>query len=131
MKTLVTGAAGYIGSHALSTLRRAGHDVVALDNLSRGHRGAVPADVPFVECDVGDRERVTRVLGEHRIEGVVHFAAYALVSESVADPALYYRNNVVGTLGLLEAIEAARVRKLVFSSTCATYGVPATLPIQE
>jgi len=131
MKTLVTGAAGYIGSHALATLRRAGHDVVALDNLSRGHRAAVPPDVPFVECDIGDRERVERVLAEQQIEGVMHFAAYALVGESVTDPALYFRNNTVGTLGLLEAMQAARVRKLVFSSTCATYGVPSTLPIHE
>jgi UDP-glucose 4-epimerase len=131
MKTLITGAAGYIGSHALSALRRAGHEVVALDNLSRGHREAVPRDVPFVACDVGDRERIEQVLREHRIDGVMHFAAYALVSESVADPALYFRNNTVGTLGLLEAMQAARVRKLVFSSTCATYGVPSTLPIHE
>jgi UDP-glucose 4-epimerase len=131
MKILVTGAAGYIGSHALRTLRAAGHDVVALDNLSRGHREALPNDVPFVECDVADRERVARALETHRIEGVVHFAAYALVGESVPEPLLYYRNNTTGTLGLLEAMRGARVKKLVFSSTCATYGVPETMPIHE
>ena len=131
MKTLVTGAAGYIGSHALRILRKAGHEVVALDNLSRGHREAVPTDVPFLECDVGDRARVQQALAEHRIEGVVHFAAYALVGESVTEPLLYYRNNTAQTLGLLEAMRAAGVHKLVFSSTCATYGVPETMPIHE
>jgi UDP-glucose 4-epimerase len=131
MKILVTGAAGYIGSHAIRTIQRAGHDVVALDNLSRGHREALPEGVPFVQSDVGDRERVHAALVEHRIEGVVHFAAYALVGESVTDPLLYFRNNTVGTLGLLEAMLAAGVKKLVFSSTCATYGVPDTIPIHE
>jgi len=131
MRTLVTGAAGYIGSHAIRILKKAGHEVVALDNLSRGHREALPADIPFVECEVGDRARVQQVLEQHRIEGVVHFAAYALVGESVPKPLLYFRNNTVGTLGLLEAMQAADVRRLVFSSTCATYGVPETMPIHE
>ncbi len=131
MNILVTGAAGYIGSHALATLRKAGHGVVALDDLSRGHRTALQPDVPFVQCDVGDRERVRQALEEHRIDGVVHFAAYALVGESVTNPLLYFRKNTLGTLGLLEAMQAAGVKRLVFSSTCATYGEPATMPIHE
>ena len=131
MNILVTGAAGYIGSHALRIIRAAGHAVVALDDLSRGHRRALPTDVPFVQCDVGERATVRRVLEEHRIDGVVHFSAYALVGESVEKPHLYYRNNTAGTLGLLEAMDEARVRKLVFSSTCATYGVPEGMPIHE
>ncbi len=131
MNVMVTGAAGYIGSHALRVVRAAGHAVVALDNLSRGHREAVPNDVPFVECDVADRERVGAALREHRIDGVMHFAAYAAVGESVTEPLLYYRNNASGTLGLLEAMQHAGVKRLVFSSTCATYGEPSTVPIHE
>ena len=131
MNVLVTGSAGYIGSHALRRVRRAGHQVVALDNLSRGHREALPADVPFVECDVGDRERVRAALETHRIDCVMHFAAFAYVGESVGQPLLYYRNNTNGTLGLLEAMQAAGVSRLVFSSTCATYGEPKTMPIHE
>jgi UDP-glucose-4-epimerase GalE len=131
MNVLVTGAAGYIGSHALRRVRRAGHHVVALDNLSRGHRAALPPDAPFVECDVGDRERVRAALSAHRIDCVMHFAAYAFVGESVGAPLLYYRNNATGTLGLLEAMHAEGVKRLVFSSTCATYGEPATMPIHE
>jgi UDP-glucose 4-epimerase len=131
MNVLVTGAAGYIGSHALRCVRRAGHAVVALDNLSRGHREALLADVPFVESDVGDVERVRAALVSHQIECVMHFAAFAYVGESVGEPLLYYRNNTTGTLGLLEAMRAAGVKRLVFSSTCATYGEPETMPIHE
>ncbi len=131
MKVLVTGAAGYIGSHAIRRVRSAGHDVVALDNLSRGHREVLPAGVPFVECDVGDRERVRAALVEHGIDCVMHFAAFAYVGESVTEPLLYYRNNTNGTLGLLEAMQGAGVKRLVFSSTCATYGEPASMPIHE
>lgn len=128
---LVTGAAGYIGSHALRTVRRAGHAVVALDNLSRGHREALPPDVPFVECDVGDRARVRAALEAHRIDCVMHFAALAYVGESVGQPLTYFRNNTAGTLGLLEAMLDVGVKRLVFSSTCATYGVPEQMPMHE
>jgi UDP-glucose 4-epimerase len=131
MNVLVTGAAGYIGSHALRCVRRAGHHVVALDNLMRGHREALPADVPFVECDVGDRERVQAALVTHRIDCVMHFAAVTYVGESVREPLLYYRNNTANTLALIEAMHATGVKKLVFSSTAATYGEPQTMPIHE
>jgi UDP-glucose 4-epimerase len=131
MNVLVTGAAGYIGSHALRRVRAAGHAVVALDNLSRGHREAVPGDVPFAECDVRDTAQVERVLREHRIECVLHFAAFAYVGESVGKPLDYYDNNTRGTLSLIQAVHAAGVGRLVFSSTCATYGEPAQMPIRE
>ncbi|HTQ07769.1 MAG TPA: UDP-glucose 4-epimerase GalE [Polyangiaceae bacterium] len=131
MNVLVSGAAGYIGSHAIRRVRSAGHAVVALDDLSLGHREALPEGVPFVECDVGDRERVRAALVEHRIDCVMHFAAYINVGESVTEPLLYYRKNTTGTLGLLEAMQAAGVKRLVFSSTCATYGEPASMPIHE
>jgi UDP-glucose 4-epimerase len=131
MNVLVTGAAGYIGSHALRHVERTGHRVVALDNLSRGHREAVPDSVPFVEIDVRDTERVERVLREHGIECVLHFAAFAYVGESVGKPLDYYDNNTRGTLSLIQAIHAAGVRRMVFSSTCATYGEPEQTPIRE
>jgi UDP-glucose 4-epimerase len=131
MNVLVTGAAGYIGSHALRHVERTGHRVVALDNLSRGHREAVPDSVPFVEIDVRDTERVERVLREHGIECVLHFAAFAYVGESVAKPLDYYDNNTRGTLSLIQAIHAAGVQRMVFSSTCATYGEPEQTPIRE
>src|SRR5690349_9574963 len=98
MNVLVTGAAGYIGSHALRRVRRAGHTVFALDNLSRGHREAVPSDVPFTECDVRDTDRVERALREQHIDCVLHFAAFAYVGESVEKPLEYYDNNTRGTL---------------------------------
>jgi UDP-glucose 4-epimerase len=131
MKVLVTGAAGYIGSHAIRRVGSAGHTVVALDNLSRGHREAVPDGIPFVECDVRETEHVERVLREHGIECVLHFAAFAYVGESVEKPLDYYDNNTRGTLSLLEAVHRAGVRRFVFSSTCATYGEPETMPIRE
>jgi len=131
MNVLVTGAAGYIGSHAIRRVMRAGHRAVALDNLSRGHRDALPRDVPFVECDVRETERVHAALEEHRIECVLHFAAFAYVGESVEKPLDYYDNNTRGTLSLLEAVRRANVRRFVFSSTCATYGEPETMPIRE
>ena len=131
MKVLVTGAAGYIGSHAVWRLRAGGHDVVALDNLSRGHRAAVPKEVPFVELDVRQTEGLERVLREHRVECVMHFAAFASVGESVTEPLLYFDVNTRGTLSVLSAVNAARVGRMVFSSTCATYGEPDSMPIHE
>ncbi len=130
MRVLVTGGAGYIGSHATRLLMRAGHEVWVFDNLSRGHRGAVPAG-RLLEGSLVDRPRVEQVLRDHRIDAVMHFAAFALVGESVSDPALYYSNNVVSTLALLEAMRSTGVQRIVFSSTTATYGVPQRIPITE
>ena len=127
---LVTGGAGYIGSHACKALARAGYRPVVFDNISRGHREAVRWG-PLVEGDIADRSRLAAALDEHQISAVMHFAAYAYVRESVSDPAKYYRNNLGGTLSLLEAMREAAVDKLVFSSTCATYGTPDGIPIRE
>jgi UDP-glucose-4-epimerase GalE len=127
---LVTGGAGYIGSHACKVLARAGHDPIVFDNLSRGHREAVRWG-PLVEGDLADRAGLVAAIENHRVSAVMHFAAYAYVGESVADPASYYCNNLVGTLSLLEAMRETRVDKIVFSSTCATYGIPEVVPIRE
>lgn len=127
---LVTGGAGYIGSHAAKALSRAGYTVVVFDNLSAGHREAVR----FGELAVGDITDVAavrRVIRDHGISAVMHFAAFLDVGVSVRDPAGYYRNNVVGALGVLEAMAAESVRLFVFSSTCATYGEPIETPIAE
>jgi UDP-arabinose 4-epimerase len=127
---LVTGGAGYIGSHACKALARAGFRPVVYDNLSRGHRAAVRWG-PLVEGDIADRTRVAAALDKHGVSAVMHFAAYAYVGESVTDPATYYRNNLVGTLSLLEAMRESGVDRIVFSSTCATYGNPCSVPIRE
>jgi UDP-glucose 4-epimerase len=130
MNVLVIGGAGYIGSHAVRALMEADHGVVVYDNLSRGHREAVP-DGLLIEGELADRQRLVEVLREKKIDAVMHFAAFALVNESVNDPALYYRNNVLAPLELLDAMREAGVDKIVFSSTTATYGEPETIPIPE
>ncbi|HEY3908934.1 MAG TPA: UDP-glucose 4-epimerase GalE [Stellaceae bacterium] len=127
---LVTGGAGYVGAHACKALARAGYRPVVFDNLARGQRGAVRWG-PLVEGELADRARLVAALAEHRVTAVMHFAAYAYVGESVADPALYYRNNLGGTLTLLEAMREAGVADIVFSSTCAVYGAPERVPIAE
>lgn len=127
---LVTGGAGYIGSHASKALARAGYLPVVFDNLSRGHREAVRWG-PFVKGDLADRSCLRAALAEHRVVAVMHFAAFAEVGQSVANPALYYRNNLVGTLSLLDAMREAGVSEIVFSSTCAIYGTPEAVPIGE
>lgn len=131
MNVLVTGGAGYIGSHAVRELLRAGHSVTVLDNLSTGHREAVDSRASFVQGDTADAALVERVLRDHKIEAVLHFAAFIEVGESVADPDKYYRNNFSAPLVLLGAMRAAGVRKIVFSSTAAVYGNPVRVPIQE
>ncbi len=130
MKLLVTGGAGYIGSIVASQLLENGHDVVVLDNLSRGHRDAVPQGANLVVADLLDQHVLAETLDDG-FDGVLHFAALALVPESVSQPELYYRTNVVGTLNLLDAMRAVGVRRLVFSSTCAVYGQPDEVPIAE
>jgi len=127
---LVTGGAGYIGSHACKALAGAGYRPVVYDNLSRGHQLAVRWG-PFVAGDLQDRTRLAETMRTHDIAAVMHFAAFAYVGESVTDPELYYANNVGGTLSLLGAMREAGVDRIVFSSTCAVYGVPDRLPIVE
>jgi UDP-glucose 4-epimerase len=131
MNILVVGGAGYIGSHCVRQILAAGHRPVILDNFVYGHRAAVPAGVTLHEGNLGDGPFVRRVLEAERIDAVMHFAAYCYVGESVTDPMKYYFNNVVATLHLLQAMREAGVRRFIFSSTCATFGVPATLPIHE
>jgi len=127
---LVTGGAGYIGSHACKVLARAGYQPVVFDNLSRGHRGAVRWG-PLIEGDLADRNRLVMALETHQVAVVMHFAAYAYVGESVADPGIYYHNNLGGSVSLIDAMRETGVDKIVFSSTCATYGVPGDGPIRE
>jgi UDP-arabinose 4-epimerase len=127
---LVTGGAGYIGSHACKALAKAGYDPVAWDNLSRGHRRAVRWG-DLEEGDLLDGARLREVLRRRRPVAVLHFAAFAYVGESVSNPGLYWRNNVAGSLSLLEAMRDEGVARLVFSSTCATYGDPVEIPITE
>ncbi|KAA6183963.1 UDP-glucose 4-epimerase GalE [Thiohalocapsa marina] len=127
---LVTGGAGYIGSHACKALAQAGYQPVACDNLVYGHPWAVKWG-PLEQGDIADRAWLDALIARYRPVAVMHFAAYAYVGESVQDPGKYYRNNVAGTLTLLEALRDHQVRHCIFSSTCATYGVPAVMPIDE
>ena len=130
MSVLVTGGAGYIGSHVLRELRRGGVPCVVLDNLSRGHR-ELALDAELIVGDIADTALVSRILAEHHVSTVMHFAAYASVGESEAEPLTYYANNVAGTVSLLKAMVDRDVKRMVFSSTCATYGVPEAIPITE
>ena len=129
MKVLVTGGAGYIGSHAVRELRDAGHTVTVLDDLSQGHRASVPKDVPMITADLGDAAAVEKAAAG--ADAVLHFAGRLSVAESVADPFPYYSNNVAKGLVLLSVMAAANVRRIVFSSTCATYGNPVRVPMDE
>jgi UDP-glucose 4-epimerase len=131
MKLLVTGGAGYIGSIVAQQLLDGGHDVTVLDDLSRGHRSAVPANAELIEAGLLDADATRAALKTKAFDGVLHFAALALVSESVAHPERYHRGNVVGALNLLDAMREAGVRRLVFSSTCAVYGEPDAVPMHE
>jgi UDP-glucose 4-epimerase len=130
VRLLVTGGAGYIGSVVARDLVDAGHQVVVLDSLERGHRDAVPEAAALVEADLGDSSAVADVVTDG-FDGVLHFAALALVTESVSHPERYWRSNVGGTLNLLEAMRQGGVNRLVFSSTCAVYGEPDQVPIPE
>jgi UDP-glucose 4-epimerase len=127
---MVTGGAGYIGSHTVRLLMEHGHDVWVFDNLSTGHRAAAPQD-RLIVADLKDAERVDHALIVNRIEAVVHFAAFAYVGESVADPAKYYQNNLVATLNLMDRMRRTGVSRMVFSSSCVTYGIPDRQPLTE
>ncbi|MDO5579530.1 MAG: UDP-glucose 4-epimerase GalE [Planctomycetia bacterium] len=131
LRVLVTGGAGYIGSHAVKTLHEKGYYVAVLDNLCRGHRKAVPEDVPFFQTDLQETDRIEEILRENKIDVVMHFAAFMAVGESVQCPIEYYRNNTGGALSLLYAMKKAGVCRFIFSSTAATYGEPETTPIYE
>jgi len=127
---LVTGGAGYIGSHTCKALAKAGHTPIAYDNLKNGHRWAVKWG-PLETGDIQDRERLDEVIKKYRPRAVVHFAAYAYVGESISDPGKYYRNNVAGSLTLIEAMRDHGIADIIFSSTCATYGIPDEIPLTE
>lgn len=128
---LVTGGAGYIGSHAILAFRDAGYPVVVLDDLSNGRREAVPTDIPFVEGNAGDQGLVRKTINEHRIDAVIHFAGSIVVPESVSDPLKYYQNNTVVSRNLIEACVHEGVQKFIFSSTAAVYGMPESISISE
>jgi UDP-arabinose 4-epimerase len=130
MQILITGGAGYIGSHTAKRLAQAGYEPVVLDNLRHGHCWAVRWG-PLVEMDLSDRAGLAQVFQNYRIAAVIHFAAFAYVGESMREPAEYFRNNVVNTLNLLDAMRESGVGRIVFSSTCATYGAPQQIPIPE
>ncbi len=131
MNVMVAGGAGYIGSHAVKQLVEAGHRVVAVDNLYRGHRQAVDSRAEFRRLNLAETNALADLLREYSVDCVMHFAALAYVGESVADPLAYYYNNTAGTISLLKAMHATGVNQLVFSSTCATYGEPEEIPIVE
>lgn len=131
MRVLVTGGAGYIGSHVVRMLQQKGYDVVIVDNLSRGHIESVPEGVAFEKADLLDYEGLSRTLKKYRIDAVIHFAAFAYVGESVENPGLYYQNNVTGSINLIRALNELGVKKFVFSSTCSLYGNPERVPISE
>jgi UDP-glucose 4-epimerase len=131
MRILVTGGAGYVGSVSVEKFLDAGHEVAVLDDLSTGHRAAVPPGAALEVVSYGQREAVAAILERHRIDAVLHCGAKSVVGESMREPAKYYRENVVGGVALLEAMRAAGVRRIVFSSTAATYGMPERTPIVE
>ena len=131
MKILVTGGAGYIGATTVRLLLDQGHDVTVFDNLSKGHREALPPDVPLLVGDLSDRRMLDAVIQKHRPEAVLHFAAFIEAGESMQAPEKYFRNNTAGTLTLLESMLASGVNKLIFSSTAALYGEPRRIPIEE
>jgi UDP-arabinose 4-epimerase len=130
MRVLVTGGAGYIGSHTAKALARAGYEPVVLDNFSMGHREAVKWG-PYVHADLADSDGIRLLLARYKVMAAIHFAASAYVGESIDHPRKYFRNNVVNTLNLVEALVDAGVRQVVFSSTCATYGIPSKVPTAE
>lgn len=131
MAILVTGAAGYIGSVTVDSLLSRGNAVIALDDLSQGHRLALDPSIPFYQGDIGDAALLARIMKDHRIDACIHFAAFASVGDSVRDPKTYFENNVQKGIGLVNGLLSANVRRLVFSSSCAVYGEQKTVPIAE
>jgi len=131
MAILVTGGAGYIGSVAVEDLVKKGESIVVLDNLVYGHRAAVSENIAFYEGNIGDKDLLRKILSQHQIEACMHFSAYAYVGESVEKPQIYYENNFVQTLKLLDVLIENNVKQFIFSSTCATYGEPQYVPIDE
>ena len=131
MRILITGGAGYIGSHAVKIFKQLGHDVIVVDNLSTGYKESVDDDVPFYHVSIHDHHKIETILEDEKIEAVIHFAASSLVGESVEDPLKYYYNNVEGTRTLVQAMVKKNVNKLIFSSTAAVYGEQKIQPIDE
>jgi UDP-glucose-4-epimerase GalE len=130
MTVLVTGGAGYIGSHTVRLLRSRKYDVVVLDSMELGHAESI-GDTPLVVGDISDPHLVAETIRSHRVDALIHFAAYKAAGESMVRPGRYFANNVAASLGLLDAVSAAGVRRVVFSSSCAVYGTPETLPVDE
>jgi UDP-glucose 4-epimerase len=128
---LVTGGAGYIGSHAVLALKDAGHNPVVIDNLTTGFRWALPEDVPFYEGDIADEKLVARIIADCRIEAIMHFAGSIIVPESVENPLKYYRNNTANSRSIIESAITGGVKHFIFSSTAATYGIPKVSPVSE
>ena len=131
MAVLVTGGAGYIGSHTVKRLIKSGYEVVVLDNLSRGHIEAIPENLHLEKTDLLDEAGLRKSIKKYSIDSVIHFAALAYVGESVENPGLYYQNNVVGSFNLIKVIDELGIKKFVFSSTCSIYGNPENVPISE
>lgn len=131
MKVLVTGGAGYIGSHTVRKLVKEKNEVIVFDNLSRGHIESLPRQTEFEKVDLQNQEALKNAIFKYDFDSVIHFAAFAYVEESVKEPALYYQNNVKGTLNLLAALKDKGIKKIVFSSTCSVYGNPDIMPISE
>ena len=131
MSVLVTGGAGYIGSHTVDQLLNAGRQVVVLDSFELGHRRAIPAGVPFFDGDIGDGALVRSIIDTHCVEAVIHFAAYKAAGESMSRPERYFANNVAAASRFFEAVQAGGVRHVVFSSTAAVYGTPENVPVDE
>lgn len=131
MRILVTGGAGYIGSHFVRMLSKGNHEVVVIDNLSRGHKESVPSGVSFEFVDILDAEKISDVIKKYSPDAIVHFAAFAYVGESVEHPEIYYQNNVIGSYNLIRAAAEKKVKYFVFSSTCSVYGNPDKVPISE
>ncbi|MCE0483440.1 MAG: NAD-dependent epimerase/dehydratase family protein, partial [Methylacidiphilales bacterium] len=131
MHIFVTGGAGYIGSICSEELINSGHQVTIFDNLTEGHRAAIDHRAKFIKGELGDREHILSTVRESKPEAIMHFAANALVGESMTNPSKYFRNNVACGINLLDAAVEAGVKKFIFSSTCATYGTPEKIPMDE